>query len=54
MEQAISVERVEWVPVFTGLPVRQFRKLVRSSQGGAVNRPARYADGGCRWPTGCC
>ncbi|WP_308207997.1 GNAT family N-acetyltransferase [Actinomadura madurae] len=29
-------------------------KLVRSSQGGAVSRPARDAGGGCRWPTGCC
>lgn len=27
--QVISVERPEWVPVFTGLTVRQFGKLVQ-------------------------
>ncbi|HEV2780878.1 MAG TPA: transposase [Actinophytocola sp.] len=29
MEQVISADRPEWVPVFTGLSVRQFRRLVR-------------------------
>lgn len=29
MEQVISADRGGWVPVFTGLSVRQFRKLVR-------------------------
>ena len=29
VEQLISVDRPEWVPVFTGLSVRQFQKLVR-------------------------
>jgi hypothetical protein len=27
--QVISAERPEWVPMFTGLTVRQFAKLVR-------------------------
>jgi hypothetical protein len=29
VEQVISADRPEWVPVFTGLSVRTFRKLVR-------------------------
>jgi DDE superfamily endonuclease/Helix-turn-helix of DDE superfamily endonuclease len=29
VEQVMSADRSEWVPVFTGLSVRQFRKLVR-------------------------
>ncbi|MEU6041073.1 IS5/IS1182 family transposase, partial [Actinomadura sp. NPDC047616] len=29
MERVISADRPGWVPVFTGLSVCQFRKLVR-------------------------
>lgn len=43
--QTISVDRPKWVPVFTGLSVRQFRRLV-----GIVTRPGgRRTGAGRRW-----
>ena len=45
MEQVISADRPEWVPVFTGLSVRQFRKLVRVVAG----RGGEQTGTGRRW-----
>lgn len=45
MEQVISADRLEWVPVFTGLSVRQFRKLVRVVTG----RGGEQTGTGRRW-----
>jgi hypothetical protein len=45
VEQVISADRVEWVPVFTGLSVRQFRKLVRIVAG----RGGEQTGTGRRW-----
>lgn len=46
VEQVISADKPEWVPVFTGLSVRQFRQLVRivARRGGRAvvdGRPGR-------------
>jgi hypothetical protein len=45
VERVISADRVEWVPVFTGLPVRRFRKLVRIVAG----RGGEQTGTGRRW-----
>jgi len=45
VEQVISADRPEWVPVFTGLSVRQFRKLVRVVAG----RGGEQTGTGRRW-----
>ena len=45
MERAISADRPEWVPVFTGLSVRAFRKLVRIVAG----RGGEQTGTGWRW-----
>lgn len=45
MEQVISADRDEWVPVFTGLSVRQFRKLVRI----VARRGGEQTGTGRRW-----
>jgi hypothetical protein len=45
VEQVISADRPEWVPVFSGLSVRQFRKLVRIVAG----RGGEQTGTGRRW-----
>ncbi|QXJ25824.1 hypothetical protein AGRA3207_007381 [Actinomadura graeca] len=45
MERVISADRDERVPVFTGLPVRQFRRLVRIVAG----RGGEQTGTGRRW-----
>ncbi len=45
VEQVISVDRPEWVPVFTGLSVRQFGKLVGIVRG----RGGEQTGTGRRW-----
>jgi hypothetical protein len=45
VEQLISADRAEWVPVFTGLSVRQFRKLVRI----VARRGGEQTGTGRRW-----
>ncbi|WP_160574032.1 transposase family protein [Actinomadura physcomitrii] len=45
MEQVIGADRDEWVPVFTGLSVRQFRRLVRVVAG----RGGEQTGTGWRW-----
>jgi len=45
MEQVIRADRPEWVPVFTGLSVRQFQELVRIVAG----RGGEQAGVGRRW-----
>lgn len=45
MEQVISADRPEWVPVFTGLSVRQFGRLVRIVAG----RGGEQTGTGRRW-----
>jgi hypothetical protein len=45
VEQVISVERPEWVPVFTGLSVREFGKLVNIVAG----RGGEQTGTGRRW-----
>ncbi|PPK64803.1 transposase family protein [Actinokineospora auranticolor] len=44
MVQVISADRPEWVPVFTGLSVRAFRKLVRAvaARGGEQTGAGRW------------
>ena len=55
--QLFATFRPELVPLFTGLSVPQFERLVeavarRSGDTVADGRPA--GRGRCRWPTGCC
>src|SRR4051794_6891373 len=45
VERAISAGEAEWVPVFTGLSVRQFRRLVRVVAG----RGGEQTGTGRRW-----
>ncbi|QXJ25886.1 transposase family protein [Actinomadura graeca] len=45
MEQVLSADGDEWVPVFTGLSVRQFRRLVRIVAG----RGGEQTGTGRRW-----
>ncbi|WP_346139989.1 transposase family protein, partial [Kutzneria viridogrisea] len=45
MEQVISADRPEWVPVFTGVSVRVFRKLVRI----VARRGGEQTGTGRRW-----
>jgi hypothetical protein len=50
VDQAISADRPEWMPVFTGLSVEQLREPVRivadrgGDQNGARPPPSRWAD----------
>jgi Cft2 family RNA processing exonuclease len=45
VEQMIRADRPEWVPVFTGLSVRQFQELVRI----VADRGGEQTGAGPRW-----
>jgi hypothetical protein len=54
VERVIRADRDEWVPVFTGLSVRQFRRLVRIVAGRGGEQTGTGRAGACCWLTGCC
>jgi len=49
MAGVLRAERV-WVEAFTGPRGEQFGRLLKACGNAAVT----VADGGCRWPSGCC
>jgi hypothetical protein len=54
VERVISADRPEWVPVFTGLSVRQFGKLVSIVAGRGGERTGTGRRWGRSWLIGVC
>jgi hypothetical protein len=50
----INRQRPEWVPVFTGLTVRQFASWCQWWRLAVMNKLRLDGDGACRWLTGFC